>query len=476
MSDLYDVIVIGSGPAGYVAAIRASQLGLKTLCIERFGSESIPDLGGTCLNVGCIPSKSLLDSSHQYALAKNINAHGIIYSDLSFDLSIMQARKDKIVQSLTSGVKGLFKLNKVESLRGCASLISKRRVRVAFDDGTERELDAKNIIIATGSRPINLPNIDDGREHIVSSKEALNFLEVPKDLAVIGAGVIGLEAASIWKRLGSQVTILEAEDNFLPFADKSISRQALKIFQNQGLNVQLGSKVLEAKRANDQVTIKYFQDSIEKELTVNKLIVAVGRTPVIEGLFLEDLDIELDDSGLIKVNEFCQTNHTNIYAVGDVVRGPMLAHKASEEGIMVAERIAGKDAQVNYVTIPSVIYTHPEIAWAGITEEEALTRGLDVLVGSFPFSLSGRAMASGDTDGMVKVIISRSKDLVLGVHVMGNSAAEIVQQAVIVMSSGIKAEDISETVFSHPSLSEALHEAILSAKGKAIHINNRKKK
>ena len=476
MSDLYDVIVIGSGPAGYVAAIRASQLGLKTLCIEKIGSENIPDLGGTCLNVGCIPSKSLLDSSHQYAQAKNINAHGIIYSDLSFDLSIMQARKDKIVQSLTNGVKGLFKLNKVESLQGCASLISKGRVRVAFDDGTERELDAKNIIIATGSRPINLPNIDDGREHIVSSKEALNFSEVPKDLAVIGAGVIGLEVASIWKRLGSQVTILEAEDNFLPFADKSISRQALKIFQNQGLNVQLGSKVLEAKRANGQVTIKYSQDSVEKELTVNKLIVAVGRTPVIEGLFLEDLDIELDGSGLIKVNEFCQTNHTNIYAVGDVVRGPMLAHKASEEGIMVAERIAGKETQVNYVTIPSVIYTHPEIAWAGITEEEALTRGLDILVGSFPFLLSGRSMASGDTDGMVKVVISRSKDLILGVHVMGNSAAEIVQQAVIAMSSGIKAEDISETVFSHPSLSEALHEAILSAKGKAIHINNRKKK
>jgi|TARA_B110000438_G_C15814752_1_gene651416 dihydrolipoamide dehydrogenase len=476
MSDIYDVIVIGSGPAGYVAAIRASQLGLKTLCIEKFGTENTPDLGGTCLNVGCIPSKTLLESSYKYAQAKSLDVHGVIYKDLSFDLTTMQARKDKIVQNLTNGVDSLFKLNKVESLQGHASLISKEKVRVIFDDGSARELDTKNIIIATGSKPINLTNIGDGKENIVSSKESLSFSEVPKELAVIGAGVIGLELASIWTRLGSNVTILEAANNFLPSVDKSISRQALKIFQKQGLDIQLDSNVLEADSSNDQVKIKYHHGSIEKELLVDKLIVAVGRRPLIEGLFLEELDIGLDDSGHIKVNDFCQTKVSNVYAVGDVVRGPMLAHKASEEGIMVAERIAGKEVQVNYMTIPSVIYTHPEIAWAGITEEQAIEKNIDVSVGSFPFLVSGRAMASGDTEGMVKVIINKTNDLILGIHVMGNSAADIVQQGVIVMNSEIKAEDISETVFSHPSLSEALHEAILSAKGKAIHINNRKKR
>ncbi len=476
MSDQYDVIVVGSGPGGYVAAIRCSQLGLKTLCIEKHGTENQTSLGGTCLNVGCIPSKSLLDTSHNYFKANNLDAHGITVEKVSFDLPTIQKRKEKVVDSLTAGVKGLFRLNGVSTFRGTASIKNSHSVSVESEGGFVTNFLCDNIMIATGSRPINLPGIEDGKDLIVSSKEALEFKEVPKKLAVVGAGAIGLEMASIWSRLGSKVVILEAVENFLPSVDRQISRQALKVLSQQGLDIRLGVSVESTKLINDQIDVCYKEGSSTHHMTVDKLIVAVGRSPATEGLFVKEFNLEQDEKGFIKVDDSCRTNRDNIYAIGDVVRGPMLAHKASEEGVMVAEIIAGKESEINYSTMPSVIYTHPEIAWAGMTEEQAEAERYEFLSGSFPFSVNGRALASGEIEGMVKVLVDLKDDSILGVHVLGASAADIVQQGVLAMNYNIKAEDIASSVYSHPSLSEAFHEAILSAKGKAIHINNRKRK
>ncbi|MDB2677966.1 dihydrolipoyl dehydrogenase [Gammaproteobacteria bacterium] len=473
---MYDVIVIGSGPAGYVAAIRASQLGLKTACIEKsFDADGNSQLGGTCLNVGCIPSKALLDSSHRYSDAINhFSTHGIEVSKPKLDIAKMMQRKNKIVTQLTSGITGLFKANKVTQILGHAKIIDSTHIEVASKDGTET-LETKNIVIATGSSPINIPVAEINNKDIVDSTGALEFDSVPKKLGIIGAGVIGLELGSVWSRLGSEVTVLEAMDEFLPMADKRISKDVLKEFNKQGLNINLGCKVTSALSNKKDITVTYENNGNTNELKVDKLIVAVGRRPNTEDLLDKNCGLSIDEKGFIPVNDFCETNVQNIWAVGDVVRGPMLAHKASEEGIMVVERIAGKHAEMEYDLVPSVIYTHPEVAWVGQTEENLSAAGIEFKTGSFPFAASGRALASGESTGFIKVIADKKTDTILGVHAFGPSAADIVQQGVVAMEFGASAEDLGLTIFSHPTVSEALHEAALAVNGQAIHIGNRKK-
>jgi len=471
---MFDVVVIGSGPAGYVAAIRASQLGLKTLCIEELSNDKgKPNFGGTCLNVGCIPSKSLLDSSHRYYDAKkNLSDHGIQLGDVKLDLKTMMERKDNIVSKLTGGIDGLFLTNKVESICGKGKVISKNIVQIDKADGSSEKVEAKNIIIATGSSPIEIPAASFGK-HIVESTGALAFDSVPKRLGVVGAGIIGLELGSVWSRLGSEVTVIEALEDFLPMTDTDISKESFKEFKKQGLDIQLASKVTSTKELKNLVKVKYEQKGNEIEVEFDKLIVAVGRKPNSEKVLSKNLGIKIEN-GFIQVNEYCQTSVENIWAVGDVVRGPMLAHKGSEEGIMVAERIANKQAEVNYDLVPNVIYSHPEIAWVGKNENELKSSGIKYKVGKFPFAASGRALAVDQSVGFVKVISDEKTDSILGVHVFGPAAAEIVQQALISMEFGSSAEDIALTMFSHPTVSEAFHEAALSVNNQAIHIGNKK--
>ncbi len=473
---MYDVIVIGSGPAGYVAAIRASQLGLKTACIEKsFDEDGNSQLGGTCLNVGCIPSKALLDSSHRYSDATNhFSNHGIEVSKPKLDIAKMMERKNKIVTQLTAGVTGLFKANKVTQILGHAKIIDSTHIEVTSKDGSQT-LETKNIVIATGSSPINISVAEVNNKNIVDSTGALEFDSVPKKLGIIGAGVIGLELGSVWSRLGSEVTVLEAMDEFLPMADKRIAKDVLKEFNKQGLNINLGCKVTSALSNKKDITVTYENNGTTTELKVDKLIVAVGRRPNTENLLDKNCGLSIDEKGFIPVNDFCETNVQNIWAVGDVVRGPMLAHKASEEGIMVVERIAGKHAEMEYDLVPSVIYTHPEVAWVGQTEEDLSAAGIEFKTGSFPFAASGRALASGESTGFIKVIADKKTDTILGVHAFGPSAADIVQQGVVAMEFGASAEDLGLTIFSHPTVSEALHEAALAVNGQAIHIGNRKK-
>ena len=472
---MFDVVVIGSGPAGYVAAIKASQLGLKTLCIEESSdAKGNTNLGGTCLNVGCIPSKALLDSSHRYYEAsKNLNKHGIQIGNLELDLNSMMKRKNDIVSKLTGGISGLFSANNVESMLGRGRVISSNTVEVIKNDNTIKNIETKNIIIATGSKPIEISSAIFGK-HIVDSTGALCFDEVPKSLGVVGAGIIGLELGSVWSRLGSKVTVIEALDDFLPMADKDISRESLKEFKKQGLDIQLSSKVTKSSENKDSVSVTYEYQGKEIEKKFDKLIVAVGRSPNSSEVIDEDLKISLNN-GFIEVNEFCQTSVPSIWAVGDVVRGPMLAHKGSEEGIMVAERIAEKHAQVNYDLVPSVIYSHPEIAWVGRNENELKVDNIDYKVGKFPFAASGRALAVDQSVGFVKVLSENKTDTILGVHVFGPAAAEIVQQALISMEFGASSEDIALTMFSHPTVSEAFHEAALASNNQAIHIGNKGK-
>ena len=473
---MYDVIVIGSGPAGYVAAIRASQLGLKTACIEKsFDADGNSQLGGTCLNVGCIPSKALLDSSHRYSDATNhFSNHGIEVSKPKLDIAKMMERKNKIVTQLTAGVTGLFKANKVTQILGHAKIIDSTHIEVTSKDGSQT-LETKNIVIATGSSPINISVAEVNNKNIVDSTGALEFDSVPKKLGIIGAGVIGLELGSVWSRLGSEVTVLEAMDEFLPMADKRIAKDVLKEFNKQGLNINLGCKVTSELSNKKDITVTYENNGTTTELKVDKLIVAVGRRPNTENLLDKNCGLSIDEKGFIPVNDFCETNVQNIWAVGDVVRGPMLAHKASEEGIMVVERIAGKHAEMEYDLVPSVIYTHPEVAWVGQTEEDLSAAGIEFKTGSFPFAASGRALASGESTGFIKVIADKKTDTILGVHAFGPSAADIVQQGVVAMEFGASAEDLGLTIFSHPTVSEALHEAALAVNGQAIHIGNRKK-
>ena len=477
MSEKYDVIVIGSGPAGYVAAIRCAQLGLKTLCVEKWlNKEGKSVLGGTCLNVGCIPSKALLDSSYKYHEAKeSLDVHGIGIDNVSMDVSTMIGRKDKIVKQLTGGIVQLFKANGVESKPGVAKILSGKQVEVTGHDGKKETLSAENIIIATGSVPVEIPPAPLQDDIIVDSTGALAFNEVPKRLGVIGGGVIGLELGSVWNRLGSEVVVIEALEDFLVMMDKFIAKETRKLLKKQGLDIRLNARVVGTEVSNGQVSVTYTNSKGEEQCeTFDKLIVAVGRRPYTENLLSGDSGVDMDERGFIYVDDHCVTSVRGIYAVGDVVRGPMLAHKGSEEGVMVAERIAGQKTAMNYDIIPSVIYTHPEVAAVGLTEEQVKAAGEPYKVGMFPFVASGRALAANDTDGVVKMIAHEETDRILGCHIVGPSAADLVQQVAIAMEFGASAEDIGMTVFGHPTLSEAVHEAALAVNGHAIHIANKK--
>jgi len=477
----YDVLVIGAGPAGYVASIRASQLGLKTACIEKWIDEDQkPVYGGTCLNVGCIPSKALLDSSHKYAEASHdFDVHGIKVSKVGIDVPAMIARKEKVVKQLTGGITGLFRANKVTGISGTGKLLKDKVVEVTDKDGKVQTLTADNIILAAGSVPIEIPPTPLDGDVIVDSTGALEFQAVPKRLGVIGAGVIGLELGSVWSRLGSEVIVLEAADDFLPMVDKQISKEAHKILTKQGLDIRLGAKVTgsELKKGKAKgVKVIYEDKDGQKEESFDKLIVCVGRRPFTESLLANDCGVKRNDRGFIEVDDHCATSVPGVYAVGDIVRGPMLAHKGSEEGVMVAEIIAGEKASMNYDLVPSVIYTHPEIAAVGKTEEQLKAEGVDYNVGVFPFAASGRALAANDSDGMVKMLADAKTDRVLGCHIIGPSAADLAQTVVVAMEFSTSAEDIGLTVFSHPALCEAVHEAALAVNGHAIHVANRKKR
>ena len=467
----YDLVIIGSGPGGYVASIVAAQKGMKVASIEKRKT-----LGGTCLNVGCIPSKALLDSSHRYHDAANhLKTHGIDIKNVELDLPAMMKRKDDIVKKLTGGIGGLFAANKVTPISGRGKVIAGQKVEVTNSSGDVEIIESKNIIIATGSSPIEIGSAKFDDKNILDSTGALEIDSVPKTLGVIGAGVIGLELGSVWARLGSKVTVIEAMDDFLFMADKEIAKETLKDFKKQGLDIRLGCKLTSSKSLKSSVNITYETKGKSEEMKFDKLIVAVGRKPNTQDVFSEDSGVSLDERGFINVNEHCQTNAANIWAIGDVVRGPMLAHKGSEEGIMVAERIAGKHAEMNYDLVPSVIYTHPEIAWVGKNEEELKDENVEYKVGKFPFAASGRALAVDQSVGFVKLISDAKTDTILGVHVFGPSAAEIVQQALISMEFGASSEDLGLTIFSHPTVSEALHEAALAVNNEAIHIGNKRK-
>ncbi|MCF6325321.1 MAG: dihydrolipoyl dehydrogenase [Gammaproteobacteria bacterium] len=477
MSKQYDVVIVGAGPAGYVAAIRCAQLGLKVACVDKWiGADNQPTLGGTCLNVGCIPSKALLESSARYDdINHSFADHGITASGVKLDLAKMMARKDKVVSDLTQGIVGLFKANGVQWIQGSGKLLPSQQVQVTAHDGAESVLDATHVILAPGSSSVEIGAAPLKGDVIVDSTGALEFTEVPKRLGVIGAGVIGLELGSVWRRLGSEVILLEAQEHFLPVADEQISKDALRQFKRQGLDIRLGARVVSCEAGNKGVVVQYQDGKGEHTETVDKIIVAVGRRPNTNGLAADETGLLLDEWGFVHVDEQCRTNLPSVYAIGDAVRGPMLAHKGSEEGMMVAEVIAGQKAEMNYDTIPSVVYTHPEIAWAGITEQALKAAGTEYNVGTFPFAASGRARAAGDSIGMVKVIADANTDRVLGVHIIGAHCSELIAQAVIAMEMGASSEDLAMTVFAHPTLAESVHEAALAVDGRAIHIPNKKK-
>jgi len=479
MSDKYDVVVIGSGPAGYVAAIRAAQLGLKTACIEKWKNKSGKGVnGGTCLNVGCIPSKALLDSSYKYHEAKHdLGIHGISADGVGIDIPGMLDRKNKIISQLTGGIAGLFKANGVTSLYGTGKLLAGKKVEFASNEGEVIILEAENVILASGSLPIAIPVAPVDGELILDSTGALEIDAIPERLGVIGAGVIGLELGSVWNRLGSDVVLLEAMEDFLAIMDQAVAKESKKIFTKQGLDIRLGARVTGTEIKGKQVEVTYQSVAGEEHKeTFDKLIVCVGRRAFTDGLLADDSGVQLDERGTVFVNEQCATNAPGVYAIGDLVRGPMLAHKGSEEGVMVAEIIAGHKAQMNYDIVPNVIYTHPEVASVGLTEEQVKAAGDAYNIGTFPFAASGRAMAANDTDGFVKVIAHADTDRILGCHIVGPSAADLVQQVAIAMEFGSSAEDLGMTVFGHPTLSEAVHEAALAVNGGAIHIANRKRK
>lgn len=478
MSDKFDIVVIGSGPAGYVAAIKAAQLGMSVAVVEEWtDGKGKPVLGGTCLNVGCIPSKALLDSSQKFADVRGQFAlHGIKVKEPVIDVPAMLKRKEQIVGQLTGGIAGLFKHNGVKVVQGRGRVLAGARVEVTDAKGKVRTLEAGDVIIAAGSEPVRIPPAPVDNEYIVDSTGALEFTEVPGRLGVIGAGVIGLELGSVWGRLGAEVVLLEALDEFLAMMDTQIARETRKIFGKQGLDIRLGARVTATEVRDGKVHVTYETAEGSSVEVFDRLIVSVGRRPRSNELFSSDSGITLDERGFIFVNEHCATEAPHVWAVGDVVRGPMLAHKGSEEGVMVVERIAGKKVQLNYECIPSVIYTHPEVAAVGKTEQQLKADGVEYKAGVFPFSASGRALAANDTDGMVKILADAKTDRILGCHVVGPSAADLTQQVVIAMEFGSSAEDLALMVFGHPTLSEAVHEAALAVDGHAIHIANRKRK
>ncbi len=464
MADSFDVVVIGGGPGGYVAAIRAAQLGLKTACVDRRGT-----LGGTCLNIGCIPSKALLNSSAKFVESKNgLARHGVKLDGVSLDLAAMMATKEQVVAGLTKGIEQLFKKNKVEWVKGSARI--KAPGVVAVEGG--RSLDTGAIVIATGSDSMALDGVDVDEERIVTSTGALSLKSVPERLVVVGAGYIGLEMGSVWGRLGSKVTVVEFLDRILPGMDGEVAKQFQRILEKQGFAFRLGSKVTGAKKTNKGVnlTVEPAKGGPRETMEADVVLVAIGRRPVTEGLGLDAVGVMLDERGRIKTDAHFRSNVSGIYAIGDVVAGPMLAHKAEEEGVAVAEIIAGEAGHVNYETVPGIVYTHPEVASVGKTEEELKAAGIDYRVGKFPFLANSRARAVVDTEGFVKILADAATDRVLGVHIIGPEAGTVIHECVMAMEFGAGAEDIARAFHAHPTLNEAVKEAALAVAGRAIHV------
>jgi dihydrolipoamide dehydrogenase len=471
----FDVIVIGGGPAGYPAAIRAGQNKLSVACIDEWKNlDGSAAFGGTCLNAGCIPSKALLESSELYhKVHSELAVHGIQTTGVSLDLAAMQKRKAGIVKGMTGGILALFKGAGVTPLQGHGKLLSGKRVEFKAHDGSTRVLTAKHVVLASGSTPMELRSVPFDGKNIVDSWGALEFNAVPKRLGVIGAGVIGLELGSVWKRLGSEVVVLEALPDFLPGADQQVAKEAMRHFKKQAIDIRLGAKVTGAKVEGDAVNVTYTDAKGEQSLQVDKLVVAIGRRPFTKDLLGEGTGVELDERGFIKVDHECRTGAEGIWAVGDCVRGPMLAHKGKEEGVMAADLIAGHFAEVNYKTVPSVIYTQPEIAWVGQTEEQVKASGREYKTGVFPFLASGRAKAMEGAAGFAKLIAAKDDDEILGVHIIGPMAGELIAEAVLALEYSASSEDLQRTIHAHPTLSEALHEAALAADKRAIDSLNR---
>jgi dihydrolipoamide dehydrogenase len=463
----FDLVVIGSGPGGYVCAIRAAQLGLRVACVDKRGSH-----GGTCLNIGCIPSKALLHASEVFTEASHAGDMGIQLGKPKLDLPAMMTYKENGITGNTQGIDFLFKKNKVEALHGSALIVASGQVEVSLLDGGTRTLKTKNIVIATGSESTPLQGVEVDEKLVVSSTGALEFDAVPKHLLIVGAGIIGLELGSVWARLGAEVTVVEYLDRITPGVDEEVSKQFQRILQKQGFKFLLGKKVTEVKplKASVKVTIEPAQSEGEAEtLSVDKVLVSIGRRPYTEGLGLESVGVQLDVAGRIETNGF-KTNVDGIYAIGDVITGPMLAHKAEDEGVAVAEMLAGKSGHVNYDVIPGVIYTAPEVAWVGLNEEELTHQGVDYRIGKFPFMANGRAKVNNTTDGFVKVLADTKTDRILGVHIVGPEAGNMIAEAAVAMEFGGSAEDLARTCHAHPTLTEAVKEAALAVEDRAIHM------
>ena len=475
MSRSFDVVVIGAGPAGYIAAIRAAQHGKTVACIDEWTNKDGKNaFGGTCLNAGCIPSKALLESSELFHKAgHDFKKHGIKTGDVEMDIGAMQKRRAGIVRQLTGGIAGLFKAAKVEGLVGHGKLLKDKKVEFTPVKGDVETIEAESVILAAGSTPIELPIAKFDGTQIIDSWDTLELDAVPETLGVVGAGVIGLELGSVWARLGSKVTILEAMEDFLFMADRDVAKLAAGDFKKQGLDIKLGAMVKKATASKKGVAVEYEDKNGAQTLDVEKLVVAVGRRPVTENLFTDDAGIQLDERGFIVVDDECRTRVKGVFAIGDCVRGPMLAHKGSEEGVMVADLIAGEISEMNYDVNPSVIYTNPEIAWAGKTEAEVKESGRAYKTGQFPFMASGRAKAMEQTSGFVKIISSRDDDEILGVHIIGPMAGELISEAVLALEFSASTEDLQRTIHAHPSLAEAVHEAALAVDNKALNFPNK---
>jgi dihydrolipoamide dehydrogenase len=468
MSENYDVVVIGGGPGGYVCAIRAAQLGLKVACVEKRGA-----LGGTCLNVGCIPSKALLHSSHLFEEANDhFDTHGIEINKPKVNLEKMMARKDKVVESNVKGIEFLFKKNKIAYVKGTGKIKSATEVDVDLTDGGTETLSAKNIVIATGSEVTPLPGVEIDEKQIVSSTGALELAKTPKKMVVIGAGVIGLELGSVWRRLGAEVTVIEFLDRILPGMDGELAKQTQRIFTKQGLEFKLGHKVTGAKTGKSGVTltVEPSKGGDAEEIKADTVLVAIGRRPYIAGLGLEDVGVELDERGRVKTDEHFQTNVQGIFAIGDAIAGPMLAHKAEEDGVALAEMLAGEEGHVDYGKVPGVVYTWPEVASVGKTEEQLKEEGVEYSVGKFPFTANGRAKAMESTEGFVKILEDKKTLRVVGCHIVGPAAGDLIAEVVLAMEYGASAEDIARTCHAHPALGESVKEAALAADGRAIHM------
>ncbi|AJW98144.1 dihydrolipoyl dehydrogenase [Burkholderia gladioli] len=474
MSKEFDVVVIGAGPGGYIAAVRAAQLGKTVACIEKWKNPAgALKLGGTCLNVGCIPSKALLASSEEFEkTSHHLADHGITVGDVKIDTAKMLARKDAIVEKMTGGIEYLFKKNKITWLKGHGKFTGKTDAGVQIEVSGEGETEvvtARNVIIATGSKARHLPNLPVDGKIVADNEGALTFEAVPKKLAVIGAGVIGLELGSVWRRLGAEVTVLEALPAFLAAADEAVAKEAAKLFKKQGLDINLGVKIGEVKTSDAGVSIAYTdKDGAAKTLEADRLIVSIGRVPNTDNLGLESIGLKANERGFIDVDDHCRTAVPNVYAIGDVVRGPMLAHKAEDEGVLVAEVIDGQKPHIDYNCIPWVIYTSPEIAWVGKTEQQLKAEGREIKAGKFPFSINGRALGMNAPEGFAKVIADAKTDEVLGVHIISANASDLIAEAVVAMEFKAASEDIARICHAHPSLSEVLREAALAADKRSL--------